>query len=110
MTTSVLDQDVASAILSFVESGSYPESDTIATYDLTRAIPALLHLVSQAEEDVKVGQIARFFVISLLLIAPIRSPTFVSHPPRLHPASMAGLPRPPLFKRLCPRIAIPLAR
>jgi hypothetical protein len=54
MTTSVSDKDVASSILSFVESGSYPESDAIATSDLSTGIPALLEVVSKAEEALKV--------------------------------------------------------
>jgi hypothetical protein len=54
MMTTVSDKDIASSILSFVEFGSYPESDAIATSDLSTGISALLEVVSQAEEALKV--------------------------------------------------------
>jgi hypothetical protein len=54
MTSKVSDQYVASCIISFVESGSYPESDDIATSDLSSQTPTLLKVVSAAEEAAKV--------------------------------------------------------
>jgi hypothetical protein len=56
MSTKASDQELASSILEFVESGAYPESDNVVSTELSSAaLPVILDVVGKAESDLKVG-------------------------------------------------------
>jgi hypothetical protein len=55
MSNQASKQELAASILDFVETSAYPQSDNVASTELSAAaLPVILDVVGGAEEDLKV--------------------------------------------------------